>query len=223
MRRLSAHRFHKWVAVVVSAFLVAWLVSGIMMVLPAWGPGDGPTPSAALDLREVSVSPAEAAAVSGNGEPLSSVTLVRFLDGPVYRVAASDGTRLVDARIGRLLLITPKVAEQAARARFSPDGPVRDVQLVTRHSVAYPWGPVPAYRIVFGSSPSTAYYVSTADGAVQRSDPWIWTRDAIISLHSFEPLKLFTRREPVRTGLLVLMSLVGLVTAASGLYLALRR
>jgi len=220
---LRLRTIHKWLAVTVGSVFLAWLVSGIVMVLPPWSGVAAPRAAAALDLGEVKVSPGAAAATAGGAsEGVTSVTLARLMGIPVYRVASAHGLQLVDARTGRLLRITQETAERLARLHFSVEGRVHEVALVTRHSVAYPWGPVPAYRIVFESAPGIAYYVSMTDGTVQRSDMWSWLRDAIVSIHGFEPLKLITKSDSIRTGLLVLFSLVGIGAALSGYYLVFR-
>jgi len=48
-------------------------------------------------------------------------------------------------------------------------------------------------------------------------------RGAIASLHTFEPIKLITKRDAVRNGLLIISSLIGIVASMTGYYLALRR
>lgn len=196
------------------------------MILPPWGPEPGPRSAPSpLNLRDVKVSPAEAVATSinGSGHQVTSVTLVGLLDDPVYRIVTRGRMHLVDARTGTRLEITPALAERLVRTQFGAEGRVVDVGLVQRNSITYPWGPVPAYRIVFDSASVVAYYVSTRDGTVHRTDLWNWLRGAIIGLHTFEPLKLVSRSESLRTVLLLAFGLLSLAVVASGYYLALRR
>ena len=120
-------------------------------------------------------------------------------------------------------MITPELAEQIARDDFPSRARVLQIERADRHSFDYPWGPLPAYRIVFDDAQATVFYVSTSDGTVQRSDRSSRIRRAITSLHTFEPLKLITKRDAVRRGLLVLLSVVGVGVAGTGYYLALPR
>ena len=91
------------------------------------------------------------------------------------------------------------------------------------NTVRLPEGPLPAFRIVFDNDHSTAYYVSAHDGIVLRSDGWSRILGVKENLHIFRPLKLFTRRESIRKGLLVLLSAVDITAAVTGYYLALPR
>ena len=167
---------------------------------------------------------ARAAAAAGGGaaDAVTSVTLTRLTDIPVYHVASPRGVHLVDARTGQLLRITRETAERLARLQFALQGPAREVTVVTRHSVTYPWGPVPVYRIVFESDPATTYHVSMTDGTVQRSNRWGWLHGAIASAHTFEPMKLVTGSDFVRKGFLVLFSVIGISAALTGYYLVFR-
>jgi len=76
---------------------------------------------------------------------------------------------------------------------------------------------------VFDDDRATVSYISTSDGTVRRSDRWSRIRGAITSLHTFEPVKLITKRDAVRKGLLALLSMVGVGVAGTGYYLALPR
>jgi hypothetical protein len=225
----TAYKIHKWFAVTVGAFIALWLISGIVMVLPplfsAEVPMAAPRP---LDVRGVTVTPAEAAEVLSKdlGRPLQvdSVTLRRVGGATVYEVmAGSAGPHLIDARAGRVFTITPEVAEEVARERFPSVGRVVERDQVSRHTLEYPWGSLPAHRIVFDLDPAVPYYVSATNGAVVRSDRWTRFQGVMGSLHTFEPLKLITTSERARKGLLVLLSVVGIGVAGTGYYLALPR
>ncbi|MBI3472876.1 MAG: hypothetical protein HY013_16080, partial [Candidatus Solibacter usitatus] len=71
MTRASFSRIHKWIAVSCALFFVAWLVSGIAMVLPSEASAksaDNPAP----DFRQVRVTIPQAIAVleAGRAKPL---------------------------------------------------------------------------------------------------------------------------------------------------------
>jgi hypothetical protein len=181
-----------------------------------------------MDIREITVSPAQAVAslerVLGASLQVNHINLRRIQDAMVYEVAAKNGgPHLVDARSGQLFTITPEVAEQIARDNFPSDAPVFQSELVTRHNLSYPGGPLPAQRIVFDDDRSTVYYVSVYDGTVRHSNRESRIRRAIVSLHTFEPIKLITKQNAVRKGMLVLLSLLGIGAALTGYFLALQR
>ncbi len=227
MSMRAIYAVHKWLAVTVGLFFLVWLVSGIVMILPPIfsAPPLKRSPEA-LDWRESTMSPAQAVASLETAGPeppqVTTVTLRRIVDTPVYEVAvAGHGTRMINARSGERFTIEAPDAEGIIRSHF-PSASM-STELVTSHSIAYTWGPLPAYRIVLEGDPGTAYYVSADDGEVRRSDRWSRVRAAISSLHTFEPVKLIVRGERVRKGLLFLLSAVGIAAALSGYYLALPR
>ena len=54
------YKVHKWLAVSVGAFFLAWLVSGIVMILPRLSAEpEGPSISDSIDIKKVSVSATE--------------------------------------------------------------------------------------------------------------------------------------------------------------------
>ena len=228
MSRGTMYKVHKWMAVTVGAFILVWLISGIVMILPPPFPAPARQRTPPLDFQEITVSPAEAVGNLGKvlkaSPQVISVSLRRIADAVVYEVTVKPGgSHLIDARSGQVFMITPEVAEQIARDGFPSPARVLQIERVDRHSFAYPWGPLPAYRIVFDDDRATVSYISTSDGTVRRSDRWSRIRGAITSLHAFEPLKLITKRDAVRKGLLVLLSVVGVGVAGTGYYLALPR
>jgi hypothetical protein len=225
VNRRAMHTAHKWLAISVGLFFLVWILSGVVMILPP--PSYGPPPeraAQALDLGEELISPTRAIAGLQNGAEVHAVTLRRILDTPVYEIATGrEGPLLVSARSGEVFTITAGVAEQIIRTQFPSESRVLQTELVTNHSLTYAWGPVPAYRIAAAGQAGTTYYVSAGDGEVRRSNRWSRVQEAIASLHTFEPLKLLTRRERVRKGLLLLMSAIGIGAAGTGYYLAVPR
>lgn len=216
---------HRWTAMMVGAFILMWLVSGIIMILP--GPPRQPS-LAPLDYRQVTISPAEAVAhlgqALGSAPRVDSVSLRRIADTAVYEIAVQGGSlHLIDGRAGRLLAINPELAERLARDEFESRAAVRRIDLLTRHGFGYPIGPLPVYRIVFDDKWATTSFVSVRDGTVRRINRWRGLLRAMGSLHSFEPIGLITRQEGIRKGLLVLVALLGIGAAGTGYYLGLAR
>ena len=222
------YKLHKWIAVTAGSFLLLWLISGIVMVVPQnfFHVPFRPQQTAPIDLQQVTLSPAEALShlskTLDDSPGVRSVRLRKIAHSVVYEINLARGeSYLIEARSGQLLTITPASVEQIARYYVPSQASVLEIEPITQHSYSYPWGPVPAFRIMFDNDNSTAYYVSARDGSILRSNRWSRILGAIESLHRFEPLKLVTRREGIRKGLLILLSLVGVAAAATGYYLAL--
>ena len=223
------YKIHKWLAVSVGAFFLAWMISGIVMILPRpLLESKGPAMSNVIDIRKVSVSAQEAVAKLttklGEMPQVKEMTLKRIADTDVYEIhTASHGSHLIDAQSGEPFSITAQRAEGIAKGQMVPGARILQIELLSQHTFDYSWGPLPAYRIVFEQDPSIVYFVSAHDGTVQRSDRESRIRSAIESLHTLDPVKLFSEREAVRKGLLFLLSLIGIAAVGIGFYLALPR
>ncbi len=229
MSRRNLYKLHKWFALTVGVFLVTWLVSGIVMVLPElFETPTAPPPPAFLDMQEVRVTPREAVARLqqdlGETPRVLQMVLKRIVQTPVYQIAVVQrGSYLIDARSGQPFVITAETAVPIARAHAGTQAPVVENDYLTRRTFAYPWGPLPVYRIVFADHPKASYYVFTRNGTVQRSDPWSQFQNVIASLHTFHPLDLVTGWDGVRKGVLVVLGVIGIGAAATGYYLAIPR
>jgi hypothetical protein len=222
-------RIHKWLAVTAGVFLLVWLVTGIVMVLPPLFPGPDPVkPVREIDFKDIAQSPAQAIAnlekTLGTTSQVSSVSLKWIQDVLVYDVHLRNGDRhFINAVTGRLFSITRELAERFVRDAYPGAGRLLKVETIERHGYGYQWGPLPAYKIVLDNDQSTGYYVSAHDGSVRRSTRLDRIRQAIASLHTFEPIKLITKQNEVRKGLLIVTSVIGIVASLTGYYLALRR
>jgi hypothetical protein len=229
MTVFKIRRVHKWVAVTAGCFLLVWLVSGIVMVLPGFVPASaGEAAARLLQLDGNEISPVEAVALLTKSLNTSanviSVALVPIHNVVAYQITMGDGSSaLVDAKAKRVFNITPDLAESIVRDNFPTRASVRRLQLIEHHDLSYPWGSLPAYRVVLSDTPHVRYHVSVKDGAVQASNRWARIKTAIGSLHTFEPLKYIVQKDEARNGLLILLSLVGVGTVVTGYYLALLR
>jgi hypothetical protein len=220
------HQIHKWISIAVGLFLLVWLVSGVVMVLPErWfqplllAPGEG------IDYTSASLSPQAAIEhlEQTKGEEVQ-VSWVGFsaLDGRLaYHLYLVDGSSaLIDATTGEPIVVDVEMAERiASRLGDGGTGP-GTVQWVYKHDLVYPFGPLPVYRVIYDRSSAPMVYVSPEDGSVSVSSPGTRLRSALASLHTFEPLRLLTPSERLRKGLLVLLGLVGIGTALTGYFLA---
>lgn len=225
MRKRAMHTIHKWISASVGLFLLVWLISGIVMILPSLSPSPAQQhPVAPVDFREITMSPADAVLslekVLGKSVHVTWITLKRIQEKMVYEVSIKNGgLQLIDVRSGQIFLITPELSEQIVRDKFPTQARILKIERVDHHDFSYRWGPLPAYRVVFDDNPATLYHVSINDGKVQRSDRLNRVRGAIQSLHAFEPLKLITKRGKVRKGLLFLLSVIGIGAVGTGYYL----
>lgn len=223
------YKVHKWLAVSVGAFFLAWLVSGIVMILPRLSAEpEGPPISDSIDIKKVSVSATEILAnletIVGDLPQVKAVTLKKIADTDVYEIiTASRRTYLIHAQSGELFNITPQRAEAIVKRHMGSGPRELKVELLSNHELTYPWGPLPVYRAVVAEDPSTLYYVSARDGTVSRSDRESRIRNAIASLHTLDPVKLLIEREAVRKGLLIVASLIGIAAVCTGYALALKR
>src|SRR5262245_27265704 len=119
----SLHRVHRWIAIPTGVFIVGWIVTGVVSVVPP--PAPPPRPAQALDITQVVVTPMEAAlALAGPGiaSDVRSMRLVWLGDLLAYEIAAEGrGPRLVDARSGRPITVDAGVARSIA-AGLAPAG-----------------------------------------------------------------------------------------------------
>jgi hypothetical protein len=222
------YQIHKLLAVSVGGFFLAWLISGIVMVLPRLSGGPKAQITDSIDIKKVSPSATAVLAgletVAGDMSQVKAVTLKRLADSHVYEiVTARRDPILIDAESGGLFRITAQTAAALARRHMSSVPHDLKVDLLSHHELSYPWGPLPVYRVIAEDNPSIVYYVSARDGAVQRSNRESRIRNAIASLHTLEPIKLLIGREAIRKGLLILTSLIGIAAVSTGFYLAFKR
>jgi peptidase YpeB-like protein len=227
--RWPMYRIHKWLAVTAGLFLLVWLITGVIMVLPPLSTGPAPVqPIQKIDFKDIVQSPAQAIAnlekILGTTSHVSSVGLKWIHDVLVYEIHFEDGGRhFINAVTGQVFSITRELAERFVLDAYPGQGRVQKVEMLEKHNYDYQWGPLPVYQIVLDSQQTTAYHVSTDDGSVRRSERMDRIRGAITSLHTFDPIKLITKRDAVRNGLLIITAVIGIVASLTGYYLALRR
>ncbi len=223
--RINTHRLHKSLAIVFGAVLLMWLISGIAILLPPPGiKALQPAAQSAIDYSALRISPADvvtqAQETLGVKADVQDMALTQ-IGGRVYyeiRFTGSEST-LIDARSGELFNITAEVASEIAEIQVQ-DLPVVMVSRVDRHSLAYPWGQLPVYRVSFGDARGTQAYVSIRNGAVRYVDRTTLLRTALASLHDLSLLSLAFGIEKVKKELLLLLSLGSIAVVASGYYLA---
>src|SRR3954454_2773419 len=133
MSRKTHYRLHKWIAIFAGVFLLSWIVSGVVMILPNGASGRR-TPMA-HGYRHAVISPAQVAAVMQ--EPPLEMTLGRVGDRIVYRVQTRHGFRLVDAQSGHAVEMTPQLAETVVRSEYPIGARPVTIERVDSHGRGY--------------------------------------------------------------------------------------
>jgi hypothetical protein len=224
------YKVHKWLSVFVGVFLIAWLISGILMILPdRWFVDVPENKSVPIDYSTLTVSPAVAVEVATNSIENSpdiwQVNLKVILDTPVYQIIMNDGSwKYVDAQVGEIFKMTPSIAEQIVRVQFGLDEVIAlDADRMTAHDISYPFGPLPVYKVAVSAKPDT-YYIVQEDGSRIFKSTWLTrARTVVTSLHDFSTLNLILNQDRVRKALLLVISMLAIATAIIGYCLALPR
>ncbi|NOX37593.1 MAG: PepSY domain-containing protein [Calditrichaeota bacterium] len=142
------------------------------------------------------------------------IELATFRERPVYRLYQdNDRVEMFDARSGnKLSPISREMAIEIARADFRPRVPIKAVHWIEQKGGEYK-GPIPAYRIDFDYWKGTRVYVHANSGRVTAHRNHIWRGfDFLWMLHILD----FKERENFNNWILRILSLLGLITLASG-------
>ncbi len=243
MSKRTIYKVHKWFALTVALFFLAWLMSGILMAVPqSWlkalvqtGSAKGsaqaeeiasrPAIPPQADFRDIRISVPQAISALevkiGREVQVTGIKLARLGTRLAYEITLEDDSRhLVDAGNGAHITVSQAMAEKIASAAAPNAGEIISTALLSRRDYHY-WGPLPVYKIVFNDSPGTVVYVSAATGKIEvatsrlsRLHHWV------TSFHTFEPLRLISENDSVRVALLLLFAVVGIATVCTGLYIA---
>jgi uncharacterized iron-regulated membrane protein len=227
MTRGQYRTLHKWVFIFMGAFILIWCVSGIVMVLPMYWFGaeiHGGKP--AIDYRRVTLSPAEAAERleqhTGTRLDVRRIRLKQVHDRLIYQVNVKGQTNgYIDGLTGEYFQFTPELAEQITRSAFDIDATLAESTRLTEHDTSYPFGQLPVYRVRFADGSGARYFVTESDARVSRSTTLSRLRNAVVSLHAFEPVEFFTHSKQLRINLLVLTGILTILGAIIGYILAL--
>jgi len=221
----SIRKIHKYIAIVIGAVFLLWLVSGVIMMLPQPTPGAVKASAArGFDISGATLTPAAAVArlqqQLGTEIEVLRVSLLPLPGRLVYDVRAREPrATLVDAGNGEIVEVTPELAERIAREHLREDVGEASVELLERHTPTYPWGPLPAYRLEFAAGRGTIAYVGKTDAAVSFTDlrKQIWT--LFNSVHNFGILDFLLGSDRVHRPLLLLAAAFSLVLVITGYYM----
>lgn len=209
--------------------MVAWLVSGILLVMPPYW--FGPTASyknPPIDFSTATLSPAAAIdrldTPGVTADDIKRVELRQIRDELLYSIRLADGkTRLINAHNGNPFSFSADLVLDIIRTTFKVDSPVQEITRMMEHDMTYPWGSLPAWRIRFDLNPAHAYLLEESSLRVFRSSNATRMRSAITSLHEFAPIDLITSDSRVRNGLLIVTGSISLIGALLGVLMTLPR
>lgn len=145
------------------------------------------------------------------------MTLISWLERPVYRVVSGKALHLVDATTGELL--SPITAEQAravAEHDYAGPGAVAEVRLFDEEIIEIRGRKLPLWRIDFDDSRNSTVYVSRESGQVVARRNKIWRiYDFFWMLHIMD----YSERNDFNHPLLITAAVVAWLLATSGLWL----
>ncbi len=220
---------HRWLGLIVSLQLLAWSIGGFMFsvldIENVRGELDQNTedrPPLRLDRVWLSVNEA-AAAAEAVGVKLGSVREMRLrerFDRTVFELLDGDGQPLgaVDAATGEFMArVSEEEVEAAARADFSHDSPVIAITLLEGEAPSeFRDGPMPVYQVILDHPKNPHLYISPITGDVLKRRNKVWRLfDFFWMLHIMD----YRNRSDFNHWLLTVMSLLAVLTSASGLVL----
>lgn len=227
MNRNQLRKVHRTVFIFAGIFIVAWVLSGLLMIMPPeWFGPVGRYQNPPADWSRVTLSPAEAIA-RATGPQAAAVAVREFSlrqidDQLLYGITLADGKQLlVDAGNGSRFEFTPALAESILRKAYHIDAPLQEISVIEKHNRDYAWGSLPAWHVTFRNAPSTDYYLSEQDLRVFNRSPVTRVRAAIMGLHEFKPLTLLTDNQRIRKGLMMGIAALALVGSVIGVLLTL--
>jgi uncharacterized iron-regulated membrane protein len=221
------HKVHKWIWVFTGIFLIGWLLSGIMMLIPQNLIGANPETSAVrADYDSITLSPHDAIEkarqMAGTRVLVERVILRTVYDRILYAVKLEARPEFViDAATGESFSMSPELAKTIVKHGFPGAGNSLSVRTLTAHSLEYPWGALPAFIVTSEPDSSVRYLLNPVSGKVFRSTTLSRARSAILSLHDFSALKVIVSSENLRKLLLLFAAVLALSGAFLGYYLAL--
>ena len=217
---LLSRTLHKWLTLIVGLQLLLWAVSGFYMVVVDLDFIHGDPLVRNLRVPLTIHQPLMPIAEVAQRYPEVTQVTMRALPatGPVYEITANGRRVLVDAASGQQLspLSTGRIRE-LARDYYAGTGEPTNVVLLERDPpTEIQTRGLPLWRIDFDDWLETTLYIHPDTGALvtRRHRFWRWF-DFLWMLHIMD----YEAREDVNNGLLRAISVLGTVTAVSGVWL----
>ncbi|MCH7839625.1 MAG: PepSY domain-containing protein [Planctomycetes bacterium] len=229
LSKRNAYLVHRWLGLIVGVQLLAWSVGGftfsILDIENVRGNMDRTEdPAPTVRAERVQLSPAEAIAAAAkqglDSDTVTRVVLRERFDRTVYELFGAKRRPLgaVDAVSGAFL---PRVSEEEARrsalSDFAPEATVASVQLLEGEPPnEFRGRPMPVYQVVLDHPQHPHLYVSPVTGEILARRNRIWRIfDFFWMLHIMD----YRQRENFNHWLLTTMSVLAILTSASGLIL----
>ncbi len=221
-------KIHKWIFIFLGMFMLMWLSTAILMVVPKTYWSEVPTAKPlAPDYRDATISPAQALdiyrAAFDSTAPVKQLIL-RAIGGDLVYLVRLQGLprQLISASSGQLFNFTGEMAKTIVRQRFADRPAELRVERHEEHSTVYPYGGLPVYLVSDGRR-GTVYIVDPFTGNVRYSSPLTRARNSLVNLHDFSALGIIFSDEKYIKIAVLAVSTIGILGAMVGYYLALPR
>jgi uncharacterized iron-regulated membrane protein len=228
------YSLHKWLSIITGVAIIVWLITGLVITLPDINLVTIEYPeatriTAATVFEEISLSPAAAIAkldeILGQPAVVNAVDITPVGDRLAYQLALEDGSmHLIDVETGQPITVDPELATAIAQEAFPAGADVAQVEYLEHHDSGYMYGAVPAYRMVLDDAAQTYVHVPAAGGEISANNRTTRLIEIFSAAHT---LAIFEVLLPVGDsfviGMIWLSSLVTLVAALIGYYMALPR
>jgi len=213
-------KLHKWVGLLIGIQVVLWLLSGLMLSLlnPEKVSGEkwaqtGPQAPRAIQ-NETLLEPDELPAQHLEGA--LSISLEARRGQPVYRIRYSDGTTLINAGNGSVIVTGKHEAQLLAQQDFTGFGEVISItsgvapDLETRGNTGAYW------RVNFSDKAHTSLYISVSTGEIlQRRNSYWRVFDFFWMLHIMD----YAGHEDINNALIITVALIAIWLGISGFIL----
>ena len=225
--RRRVRQVHRWLGLLVSLQLLAWVSGGVVMSaldLDRVRGQDRAVPEPMVDLRRDGAAPDPARVLAQLEIPVYAMELTHWQGREVWRLRTAAGERMYAADAGqRLDPIPESMAAAVARADYAVAAAIAGVDWVTEPALEYRGRELPLWRVRFDDDRNTAIYVSPRSGeVVARRNDWWRLFDFVWMLHIMD----YDQRDDFNHPLLVATAVSALAFVFSGLWmlvLALRR
>lgn len=210
---------HKWVGLVVALQMLAWVASGLFMTyfpIEQVRSEHNIAKPAPRNLRaEVGLISAQNA-IAAVSAPISRIELVDIAGRWMWRIDSNGKPHtLIDAQAGKVISpLNEANARRIAAADFAGAGKIKSALRIEKEAPIEFRGALPAWQIVFGDADETHLYVDALTGRVSARRSALWRAyDFLWGLHIMD----WTARENFNHWPIVIMSVLALVTAITGI------
>ena len=215
-RRIS-RRMHKFLAMAVGLQLLVWSASGFyMVVIPIEViHGDMLVSQQQHALEELVDELSPVSEVLARYPQATEITLLERVDGPIYRLALGEDSKILDAVTADPLAgLTARQAARVAGRAYRGDAPVSAVTLIESDPpTEIQFAPLPLWRVDFDDRWGTSFYIDPQTGKFMTRRHTLWRIfDALWMLHIMD----YQTREDINNVALRGFSIAALLLALSG-------